>query len=189
MARVSKDPEVRKQEILDAAMILFYEKGYEHTSMTDIANKVGVAQGLCYRYFPSKEILFDCSTRQYARKLADRMKLVLCDKSLTLEQKLNNAPSYLDFEQDGSISYKLFHTANSKKLHAQLSMTVCEIMVPVIANLLKQTNLSGETHLPDPDTAASFAVYGQLGILLDSQIRPEEKMAKIKAFLKYLLQM
>lgn len=40
MTRISKEPEVRKQEILEAAITLFYEKGYEKTSMTDIADKM-----------------------------------------------------------------------------------------------------------------------------------------------------
>lgn len=53
--RVTKEPEVRKQEILDTALKLFGENGYEKTSITDIAKAIGVAQGLCYRYFPSKE--------------------------------------------------------------------------------------------------------------------------------------
>ena len=52
--RVTKEPEVRKQEILDTALKLFGENGYEKTSITDIAKAIGVAQGLCYRYFPSK---------------------------------------------------------------------------------------------------------------------------------------
>ena len=56
--RISKEPEARKQEILETAMKLFAEKGYEKTSISDIAKEIGVAQGLCYRYFPSKDILF-----------------------------------------------------------------------------------------------------------------------------------
>ena len=42
------------------------ENGYEKTSITDIAKAIGVAQGLCYRYFPSKEALFDSAIEQYA---------------------------------------------------------------------------------------------------------------------------
>ena len=57
--RISKEPEARKQEILETAMKLFAEKGYEKTSISDIVKEIGVAQGLCYRYFPSKDILFD----------------------------------------------------------------------------------------------------------------------------------
>ena len=49
MSRITKEPEVRRQEILDTAMKLFYEKGYEKTSITDIAREMGVAPGLCYR--------------------------------------------------------------------------------------------------------------------------------------------
>ena len=51
--RITKEPEARKQEILDTALKLFGENGYEKTSITDIAKVIGVAQGLCYRYFPS----------------------------------------------------------------------------------------------------------------------------------------
>ena len=54
MPRITKAPEERRQEILDTAMRLFYQNGYEKTSIADIAQEMHVAQGLCYRYFPSK---------------------------------------------------------------------------------------------------------------------------------------
>ena len=50
MPRITKDPTERRQEILDTALKLFWEKGYEKTSMTEIAQAMQVAQGLCYRY-------------------------------------------------------------------------------------------------------------------------------------------
>ena len=54
--RISKEPEERKQEILETAMKLFAQNGFEKTSISDIAREIGVAQGLCYRYFPSKDV-------------------------------------------------------------------------------------------------------------------------------------
>ena len=54
MARISKPPEVRRQEILDTAMELFAEKGYEDTSMADIARRMGVVQGLLYGFYVLK---------------------------------------------------------------------------------------------------------------------------------------
>ena len=49
----------RKKEIIVAAMQLFSEKGYEQTSMRDIAKSLKVSLGLCYRYFDSKQVLFN----------------------------------------------------------------------------------------------------------------------------------
>jgi AcrR family transcriptional regulator len=49
MARVVKEPAERRQEILDTALRLFYENGYEQTSIADIARALHIAQGLCYR--------------------------------------------------------------------------------------------------------------------------------------------
>jgi AcrR family transcriptional regulator len=42
-------------KIVYAAMTLFSERGYQGTSMADIAKKAGVSKGLIYNYFESKE--------------------------------------------------------------------------------------------------------------------------------------
>ena len=42
--RISKEPEERKQEILETAMKLFAQNGFEKTSISDIAREIGVAQ-------------------------------------------------------------------------------------------------------------------------------------------------
>ena len=44
-----------RQRILDTALRLFATKGYEGTSMRDIAATAGCSLGLAYRYFASKE--------------------------------------------------------------------------------------------------------------------------------------
>ena len=41
--------------ILEAALGLFAEKGYEATTMRDVAREAGASLGLAYRYFASKE--------------------------------------------------------------------------------------------------------------------------------------
>lgn len=71
--RITKDPEERKKEILNAAIRVFSEKGYEKTSITDIAKSINIAQGLCYRYFASKEELFDAALEEYSNILIENM--------------------------------------------------------------------------------------------------------------------
>jgi len=50
----SKAVETRKK-ILDAALALFQENGFENTTMRAIASRAGVALGAAYYYFDSKE--------------------------------------------------------------------------------------------------------------------------------------
>jgi AcrR family transcriptional regulator len=55
--RVGKKSEETKRKILDSALELFREKGFEQTTMRDIAEKAGMALGAAYYYFDSKEKL------------------------------------------------------------------------------------------------------------------------------------
>jgi AcrR family transcriptional regulator len=47
----------RDAEVMDAAVRIFYEKGYSGASLQDVANEVGVLKGSLYYYFDSKEDL------------------------------------------------------------------------------------------------------------------------------------
>ena len=49
--------EETKQKILDAALGMFRQRGFEESTMRDIAKQAGVATGLAYYYFPKKEDL------------------------------------------------------------------------------------------------------------------------------------
>ena len=49
--------ETSRAAILDAALYLFQERGYEATTMRAIAERAGVSLGSSYHYFPSKEHL------------------------------------------------------------------------------------------------------------------------------------
>ncbi len=45
---------VRREHLIDTALALFSEQGYDATSIKQIAAAAGVAVGLLYHYFPSK---------------------------------------------------------------------------------------------------------------------------------------
>ncbi|HJL41535.1 MAG TPA: TetR/AcrR family transcriptional regulator [Myxococcales bacterium LLY-WYZ-16_1] len=51
------DPTGRRQQILTAAAEVFADKGFYKTRVSDIAQRAGVAHGLIYHYFPSKDAL------------------------------------------------------------------------------------------------------------------------------------
>lgn len=86
--RISKSPEIRRQEIIDQAAQLFQSQGISKTSMTEIAEKVGVAKGLVYYYFPSKEKLVDEIVDQFVQGLDTMLEAVLDRADLDFYGKL-----------------------------------------------------------------------------------------------------
>src|SRR5436190_181541 len=56
--------EARPQELLDAALELFVEKGFSATRSEEVAVRAGVAKGTLYLYFPSKEDLLKAVVRE-----------------------------------------------------------------------------------------------------------------------------
>ncbi len=53
--RSSKDSADRQREFVETAIKLFSEKGYENTTIDDIVAAMGVAKGLFYYYFKTKD--------------------------------------------------------------------------------------------------------------------------------------
>ena len=49
--------ESRRKQIMDVALELFADKGYDHTSISQIATKAKISKGLMYNYFKSKDDL------------------------------------------------------------------------------------------------------------------------------------
>lgn len=59
----------KRDEIISTAMQLFFENGYEATSVRMILDRVGGEVGMFYHYFKSKEELF--------QKVVDRFFLII----------------------------------------------------------------------------------------------------------------
>lgn len=49
--------EEKRQRILDAALDIFGNEGYQSSSISKVAKKAGISKGLVYNYFESKEVL------------------------------------------------------------------------------------------------------------------------------------
>ena len=60
--------DAQRQSILDAASLLFIEKGFGGTNINDIADAVGVSRTALYYYFPSKESMLEALTEEITEK-------------------------------------------------------------------------------------------------------------------------
>ncbi|SET60260.1 TetR/AcrR family transcriptional regulator [Paenibacillus sp. NFR01] len=88
-ARRSKEMEIRRNDIIAAAEVVFFSKGYERSTMDDVARQAEFSKRTLYAYFSSKEQLyFEMMIRGY-RQLKLRLQQVLqTPQALSAEEEL-----------------------------------------------------------------------------------------------------
>lgn len=64
--------EARPDEVLNAALAVFVEKGYAAAKVDEVARRAGVSKGTVYLYFPSKEALIEGIVRRAVAPIALR---------------------------------------------------------------------------------------------------------------------
>jgi AcrR family transcriptional regulator len=69
--------EARPQELLDAALDLFVEKGFAATRAEEVASRAGVSKGTLYLYYPSKEeLLKEVIRHNVVNQIAEGIEIV-----------------------------------------------------------------------------------------------------------------
>jgi AcrR family transcriptional regulator len=144
----------RQQQLLDAAAVLFSERGYAATRIADICAAAGAAKGLFYWYFPTKLDLFVELVTSMRRRL-DRAQLEAMDPDATPLTRL----------RQGAVASVRFINANTP----YFSFMQTEQHDPVLTNaieagrnrylndtiaLIEEARLAGEIGEIDPCLAA-----------------------------------
>ncbi|PJZ56414.1 TetR/AcrR family transcriptional regulator [Leptospira barantonii] len=78
--------QARREEILDAALDIFSVKGYHAAGIADIAGKLDIGHGTCYRYFKNKLDILHALLDQVQSGLAEVISRQSPDKSNSLEE-------------------------------------------------------------------------------------------------------
>lgn len=137
--RISKEPEIRKNEIIKAAAELFLTQGFEETSVSDIVNKVGVAQGLFYYYFKSKDEVLNQVVDRFAEHLMERVHNIGNNDTLNGIQKLNTIFQIMLFP--GPENQKIFNYVHAEKnelLHHRMAQRWLDGMITLLLNIIEQ---------------------------------------------------
>jgi len=96
--------EERKQSIMDIALQLFAENGFENTSIANIAKHARISQGLVYSYFESKDdLLYQILTSGMQKIEAD------LSPEMTMEDFLASADKILSHILENKQFFKLYN--------------------------------------------------------------------------------
>ncbi len=159
MAR-TQPPDVRREQLLDAAERTLLERGLRATTVADVARAAGVAKGTTYLYFRSKdELLVDLRTRYLERYLA-----TVGTGRGTARTKVRRL--VLGLVQFGvahhELHHMLFHEAG---LHEHDAFAAVRSQ---LAELLRAGSDAGELAVGNPEVTAAFLLHGVDGTLVEA---------------------
>ena len=175
---MAKTKEERRNEIIETAGKLFEEKGYEQTQVQDIVNEIGVAKGLFYYYFKSKDEVMEELADRYADAIIDAVNKLI-DKDIATFDKINRIfQIFIDSaEKKFGIFMGILNVKNGIT-HERIFFNVGKKMVPIVTELILSGNDNGECNCSDPKFITEFLVSGLFNIM--NQISPEEKIDYLK---------
>ena len=175
---MAKTKEERRNEIIETAGKLFEEKGYEQTQVQDIVNEIGVAKGLFYYYFKSKDEVMEELADRYADAIIDAVNKLI-DKDISTFDKINRIfQIFIDSAEKRSGIYMGILNVKNGITHERIFFNVGKKMVPLVTELILSGNDNGECNCSDPKFITEFLVSGLFNIM--NQISPDEKIDYLK---------
>ena len=85
----------RPAELLDAALAVFFEKGFAAARLDDIATRAGVSKGTVYLYFDSKEDVFAALVRDIPQAKVEQVRAVAADASVPADELLQRVMRFV----------------------------------------------------------------------------------------------
>ena len=178
--RVVKSPEERRQEIIKAAVQLFSQKGYENTTIQDIAEMLNISQGLCYRYFKSKSDIFMAAGEFYAQQVMAQIKapfpvgMNAVDKfNIIVKRAFEYIVKHSEFEVNAR-----FYEFRADRLD-YVSKQVIEVIIPII----EQGNKEGVFNCKNAEQVGKIFIFGVV-----HTFHEEVPKNNIREYVKNLLQ-
>lgn len=148
MARTIKDHDSRRREILDVAQQLFYQKGYEQTSIQDLLQAIGIAKGTFYHYFQSKQALLEELTDRMVDEVMRLIRAIVEDPALNALEKFTQiyvqSHHWKIDHRDFMLSLlRMYYDDENLRLRDQLQRSTMAAAVPLLTTVIEQGNAEG----------------------------------------------
>lgn len=180
-----------KQKILDEALRLFSERGYDAVSVGEIAQAVGVKAPSLYNHFPGKQAIFDAIVESTAAQYeADTGKI-----DIHVQDAARDIPVFTEITEDALFEkvrqifeYSLHNETirrfrrmmtieqfRSPELAALYSRRYVDRMIAYHAGIFRALIAAGEICAEDPGTLAMLYVSPVLTLIAICDRQPERE--------------
>jgi len=157
---------VRERELVLATRALFDQRGMLDAPIEEIAKSVGIARGLIYRQFSSKEELFVLTVTDYLAELAETLDAAIPRAASPMTQLEQGMEAYALFCQrypaflDSSLSLmhqpaSKLHEIVSESVWLRLGQGIARCVDPLV-QVLRDGAEAGTFEVSDPEFMANF---------------------------------
>lgn len=156
----------RKQQILDTAEHIFYQKGYDATTVQDILDELRLSKGGFYHHFTSKDQLLEliCEQKVEASHQAALKAVSECPGGAVA--RLNALYDKNGIWQDSSPDFiglliRVAYRPENLRMRERMKMLNIEKSLPLFDQIIREGIAEGVFYTPYPDTLGDLLL--QLG--------------------------
>ena len=163
----------KRRLILDAAVHVFARQGFHACRVSDVADEAGVAYGLVYHYFSSKEEILTTLFEERWGLMLDAIDAVDAQPDHTAREKLAGVASFIidsyryDPDTMKVIIVEVTRAANS---FGRQHLATIDLAYAKIANIVEQARVDGTFKAGIPGQFAAMCFYGAIEQLLTAWI-------------------
>lgn len=130
----------KKEQILDKALHLFLEKGFDKTSISDILDSLDIARGTLYYHFESKEAIMDAIIARQAQKVIQKVEKIVDDHSLPVYDKLFALFAAMNFSDlnGGQQMIDYLNQPQNALFHEKNNQMIVEKISPLLAQVIEE---------------------------------------------------
>ncbi len=119
--RKEREKEHRREEILNAAQRVFFEKGLQTATVDEIAEAAELSKGTLYLYYKSKEDLYLAVMMRGMEILYNMFNRIASSQEPTVVKIVNMAEAYYEFFQKHRNYFRMFYFFQNPQFHKQVS--------------------------------------------------------------------
>ncbi|XID92257.1 TetR/AcrR family transcriptional regulator [Paenibacillaceae bacterium WGS1546] len=184
--RVVKEAEQRRNEILDAADVLFAQKGFDGTSTSDILDKVGIARGTLYYHFKSKEDMMDALIERYNARLLSAAQEIAADKSIPVVERMTRVVMALNLSGGSSqVIMEHIHKPQNALMHQKIQKVIVNGVPPILTGIIEEGITQGVFDTRYPYECMEMVVIYASTVFDGDMVAMtnEERMSRMIAFI------
>ncbi len=156
MARIVKNPDERREELIQTAERLFAQQSYEETAVSDIVKEINVGQGTFYHYFRSKEDILGAVTEKQIAPLEEELGKIAKDDADPRSKVNAMLNSFLRANSPETGLMDLLHQKGNYLLHKNLEELIETRILPILTETVCKGAQLGYFNTECPEESIAF---------------------------------